>query len=95
LVGYTHKDEVILKGCDFVIWKKIAGKNISSKMATNLLKFRKSGPFKGFISKKKKDFLPHSRFIRMKERGKYHLILMILKNLKSNRKPEKPLFKHK
>jgi len=44
------------KNCDFVIWKKIAGKNISLKMATNLLRFRKSGPFKGFISKKKKRF---------------------------------------
>ncbi len=44
------------KGCDFVIWKKIAKKNISSKMAANLLKYRKSGPFKGFVSKKKKRF---------------------------------------
>ncbi|MCF6248696.1 MAG: DNA topoisomerase III [Desulfobacula sp.] len=44
------------KSCDFVIWKKIAGKNISLKMAANLLKYRKSGPFKGFISKKKKRF---------------------------------------
>ncbi len=44
------------KECTFVIWKKIAGKNISVKMASNLLKYRKSGPFKGFISKKKKRF---------------------------------------
>ncbi|WP_212637847.1 type IA DNA topoisomerase [Desulfocicer vacuolatum] len=43
-------------GCDFVIWKRMAGKQISPKMASNLLKFRKSGPFKGFISKKKKRF---------------------------------------
>jgi DNA topoisomerase-3 len=43
-------------GCDFVIWKRMAGKQISPKMASNLLTFRKSGPFKGFISKKKKRF---------------------------------------
>ncbi len=44
------------KECTFVIWKKIAGKTISAQMASNLLKYRKSGPFKGFISKKKKRF---------------------------------------
>lgn len=44
------------KACGFVIWKRIAGKNISPKMAANLLKYRKSGPFKGFISKNKKKF---------------------------------------
>ena len=43
-------------GCDFVIWKKIAGKVLSPGMASNLLKFKKSGPYKGFISKKKKKF---------------------------------------
>lgn len=43
-------------GCEFVIWKRMAGKQISPKMASNLLKFRKSGPFNGFISKKKKRF---------------------------------------
>jgi DNA topoisomerase III len=44
------------KECQFVIWKKIAGKSLSAKMATNLLKYRRSGPFKGFISTKKKRF---------------------------------------
>lgn len=44
------------RGCEFVIFKRIAGKSISAKMATNLLQYRKSGPFKGFISKKKKRF---------------------------------------
>jgi DNA topoisomerase-3 len=44
------------KECKFVIWKKIAGKNISPTMAGNLLKYRKSGPFNGFFSKKKKRF---------------------------------------
>ncbi|MDD2390185.1 MAG: DNA topoisomerase 3 [Desulfobacterales bacterium] len=44
------------RACEFVIFKKIAGKSISAKMAANLLKYRKSGPFKGFISKKKKRF---------------------------------------
>lgn len=50
--AYTcgHRD------CTFVIWKKIAGKTLSPQMATNLLKYRKSGPFKGFYSKKKKRF---------------------------------------
>ena len=43
-------------GCDFVIWKRMAGKTISPKMAANLLTYRKSGPFNGFISKKKKKF---------------------------------------
>ena len=43
-------------GCDFVIWKRMAGKTISAKMAANLLTYRKSGPFNGFISKKKKRF---------------------------------------
>jgi DNA topoisomerase III len=44
------------KACGFVIWKRIAGKNISPKMAANLLKHRKSGPFNGFISRNKKKF---------------------------------------
>ncbi len=44
------------RDCTFVIWKKIAGKTLSPQMASNLLKYRKSGPFKGFYSKKKKRF---------------------------------------
>ncbi|MBF0201569.1 MAG: DNA topoisomerase III, partial [Desulfamplus sp.] len=40
-------------GCDFVIWKKIAGKIISPAIASNLLKFKKTGPFKDFVSRKK------------------------------------------
>ena len=44
------------QACEFVIWKKIAKKSISAKMAANLLRYRKSGPFEGFISKKKKRF---------------------------------------
>ena len=43
-------------GCDFIIWKRMAGKRISPKMASHLLRFRKSGPFSGFVSKKKKRF---------------------------------------
>ena len=42
--------------CKFVIWKTMARKKISPHMATNLLKYGKSGPFKGFYSKKKKPF---------------------------------------
>ncbi len=44
------------KPCSFVVWKKIAGKTISPRMAANLLKYGKTGPFKGFISKNKKRF---------------------------------------
>lgn len=44
------------RGCKFVIWKKIAGKIISPAMASNLITFKKSGPFKGFISREKKRF---------------------------------------
>ncbi len=44
------------QACEFVIWKKIAKKSISAKMAANLLRYRRSGPFEGFISKKKKRF---------------------------------------
>lgn len=43
-------------GCPFVIWKTIAGKKISSKAAKYLLSGKIAGPFKGFISKKKKRF---------------------------------------
>lgn len=44
------------RGCKFVIWKKIAGKIISPAMASNLITFKKSGPFKGFLSREKKSF---------------------------------------
>jgi len=44
------------RDCGFIIWKRIAGKGISPKMAANLIRFRRSGPFTGFISKKKKRF---------------------------------------
>lgn len=47
------------KGCGFVIWKRIAKKKISPKMASNLLKYGKSGPFDGFVSKKNKRFSAH------------------------------------
>lgn len=43
-------------GCPFVIWKTIAGKKISAKAARYLLSGKIAGPFKGFISKKKKRF---------------------------------------
>ena len=42
--------------CDFVIWKTIAGKKISPRAAGFLLSGKVTGPFKGFISKKKKRF---------------------------------------
>lgn len=55
------------KLCNFLIWKRIAGKNISSKMAQNLLKYRKSGPFSGFISKKKKRFSASLKIVQEQE----------------------------
>ena len=57
--------------CQFVIWKKIAGKTMSAKMATNLLKYRKSGPFNGFRSKKKKQF--SASLVIKKENGKHQV----------------------
>ncbi len=40
------------EGCKFTIWKTIAGKNITSSIAKQLLAKRKCGPFKGFHGKK-------------------------------------------
>lgn len=57
------------RACEFVIFKRIAGKNISAKMAANLLRYRRSGPFKGFISKKKKRFSAALRIVQ--EEGKW------------------------
>ncbi len=42
--------------CEFVVWKKIAGKTISIKLATALLKYGKSIKLDGFRSKKGKRF---------------------------------------
>ncbi|MBF0203498.1 MAG: topoisomerase C-terminal repeat-containing protein [Desulfamplus sp.] len=50
--GFSCED----RACKFIIWKKIAGKIISPAIASNLLTFKKSGPFKGFISREKKKF---------------------------------------
>ncbi len=38
--------------CGFVIWKKMSGKTISPKMAANLIRYRRSGPFDGFVSRR-------------------------------------------
>ncbi len=43
-------------GCRFVIWKKIAGKRISPGAAAMLLNGGTVGPYRGFVSKKKKRF---------------------------------------
>ena len=43
-------------GCRFVIWKQIAGKRISPGAAAMLLNGRTVGPYRGFVSKKKKRF---------------------------------------
>ena len=44
------------QGCKFVIWKTVAGKKISAKQATQLLKEGKTGTLKGFTSKAGKKF---------------------------------------
>ncbi|RPI76497.1 MAG: type IA DNA topoisomerase [Desulfobacteraceae bacterium] len=44
------------KGCNFKIWKTIAGKNISEKTAETLLSTKKSKKLKGFKSKAGKNF---------------------------------------
>jgi len=44
------------RACGFVIFKMIAGKSITTRMAANLLQYRKSGPFKGFVARNKKRF---------------------------------------
>jgi DNA topoisomerase-3 len=43
-------------GCRFVIWKKISGKRVSPAAAAMLLNGKSVGPYKGFVSKKKKRF---------------------------------------
>lgn len=43
-------------GCPFIIWKKIAGKRISPQAAARLIQGKTVGPYKGFISKRKKRF---------------------------------------
>lgn len=50
--------------CRFVIWKKIAGKRISPGAAAMLLKGRTVGPYKGFVSKKKKKFSASLKLVR-------------------------------
>ncbi|MCP4113968.1 MAG: DNA topoisomerase III [Desulfobacteraceae bacterium] len=61
------------RGCEFVIFKRIVGKSISAKMAANLLQYRKSGPFKGFVSKKKKRFSASLKIVN--EEGKWKVAL--------------------
>jgi DNA topoisomerase-3 len=51
-------------GCRFVIWKKIAGKSISPGAAAMLLNGRTVGPYKGFVSKKKKRFSASLKLVR-------------------------------
>jgi len=51
-------------GCPFVIWKKIAGKSISPGAAAMLLNGGTVGPYKGFVSKKKKLFSASLKLVR-------------------------------
>jgi DNA topoisomerase-3 len=50
-------------GCRFVIWKKISGKRISPGAAAMLLNGKSVGPYKGFVSKKKKRFSASLRLV--------------------------------
>ena len=43
-------------GCQFVIWKEIAGKGISARTATSLIRNGKTSVLKGFKSKAGKKF---------------------------------------
>ena len=45
-----------MRGCSFAIWKTIAGKRISARIARSLLTGGRSGPHKGFKSKAGKPF---------------------------------------
>ncbi len=56
-------------GCRFVIWKTIARKKISPRLARTLLTKRVAGPVDGFISKKKKTF--SARLTLAPERGEW------------------------
>ncbi|CAB1082967.1 DNA topoisomerase III (EC [Olavius algarvensis Delta 1 endosymbiont] len=61
-------------GCRFVIWKKIAGKRISAGAASMLLNGRAVGPYRGFVSKKKKRFSASLKLVR--ENGKWQVQFM-------------------
>ncbi len=75
------------KSCQFVIWKKIAGKTLSPKMASNLLKYRKSGPFKGFFSKNKKRF--SASLVILQQNGQWQVSFDFAKpNIKPAIKPD-------
>jgi DNA topoisomerase-3 len=50
-------------GCRFVIWKTISGKKISPAAAAMLLNGKSVGPYKGFVSKKKKRFSASLRLV--------------------------------
>jgi len=50
-------------GCRFVIWKKISGKKISPGAAAMLLSGKTVGPYRGFVSKKKKRFSASLRLV--------------------------------
>jgi len=50
-------------GCRFVIWKKISAKRISPAAAAMLLRGKTVGPYKGFVSKKKKRFSASLRLV--------------------------------
>ncbi|PIE61856.1 MAG: hypothetical protein CSA29_01265 [Desulfobacterales bacterium] len=61
------------RDCGFVIWKNMSGKRISPKMAANLIHYRRSGPFDGFISKRTQKRFSASLAI-VKAAGKFKVV---------------------
>jgi len=51
-------------GCKFVIWKNIAGKEITPQIVEELLAQRKTGPIEGFISKKGEPFSANLKLVQ-------------------------------
>jgi DNA topoisomerase-3 len=51
------------EGCPFVIWKTIAGKRISARLAQSLLAEGQTGPQKGFRSKAGKPFVARLKLV--------------------------------
>jgi DNA topoisomerase III len=54
--------------CRFVIWKRIAGREIPPEMASALIRDRKIGPVDGFVSKAGNSFAAHLRLVDDEER---------------------------
>lgn len=54
--GWKSKNELGMKECEFIIWKTIAGKEITEDIAKTLVEVGKTVPIEGFMSKAGKSF---------------------------------------